>query len=79
MPMKPAKTVFCPNIRGKILSHTGWKYKYYIAIGVENDARTRKCVPYSANRIILVPSLSVETSIRVVLYIPAVKAYRFKR
>jgi len=32
-----------------------------------------------SNRIILVSSLSVETSIRVVPYIPAVKAYRFRR
>jgi len=32
-----------------------------------------------SNRITLVSSLSVETSIRVVLYIPAVKAYRFRR
>ena len=32
-----------------------------------------------SNRITLISSLSVETSIRVVLYIPAVKAYRFRR
>ena len=32
-----------------------------------------------SNRIILVPSLSVETSIMVVLYMSAVKAYRLKR